>query len=242
MYVNIHRHAIFTIGFLLCILQGSYLDAQSVRISSGLGQSTFFDFKKNSAHSYATYASGGHQYLKFELNTLTAELNEISFHIQLDRSSSFVESQNLPFIFCGMGAPPVTTTFFNNSNVEMYRMSLGVMPVNIKLFKNVRLKMGAEVSKIFKYSLSNTDSEVTRPIAPRPLIGTNDVREVNRFSAGALFELELGRFNLGNNLMLLPVYNSSVGITEEINTGFYSRSFRHSLGIALQWGLRPNAL
>lgn len=238
MYDNNFRWFSFFIAFLLVSTFSIETLCQSVSVSSGYGHTTFFDFEKNQDHRYAYYSGGNHQFLKLELNAISSATTNMSIYLKLDRSTAFIESRNFGNIMvCGMGPIPTPSPMpLMNSNVSIYRMSLGVLPINLKLYNDIRFKIGFEASNIFKYSLSEIDE---RSPNDRINFTQNDERIVKGFSAGALFEIQLGKFDLGNNLVLIPVYNSSVSLTEEVNTGFHSRTIRQSLGIAIQWDLKP---
>jgi hypothetical protein len=44
---------------------------------------------------------------------------------------------------------------------------------------------------------------------------------------------------LCKDLSISPIYNSSISLTEDIKTGFYTRTLRQSLGLAIRWNMKP---
>lgn len=214
---------------------------QSVGISSGLGYSTFIDLKKNTTHSYANYEKGSYQFLRFDLDSYIPDAPFLSLHFKLERSISSIESIENNFNWCGLGFFPIAP--IKNSQVTLYRMSVGFMPINFGIYKNIRFKAGTELSRVFKSSISERSNESNDFNDPIFIPTTTDDEDIiNEYGVGFNFELQLGKFELGKDLHIIPIYNSSVSLSEDIQSGFYTRTLRQSLGLAIKWNMKPKLL
>lgn len=232
---NYLQHAIITT--IICTLSIN-LSGQSVGVSSGFGYSTFFDFKENKTHSFGNYEMGAYQFLRLDLNSYIPEASFLSLHFKLERSKSSIESMDRNIRICGNS---VFTSVIPDiySEFTLYRMSVGVMPINFKIYKNVRFKAGTELSRVFKTSILERIDETNDFGEDFIVTPRNDAEFIKEYGVGFIFELQLGKFELCKDLSISPIYNSSISLTEDIKTGFYTRTLRQSLGLAIRWNMKP---
>ena len=234
-------YAIHAILVLLFCAVSLNLKGQAIGLSTGVGYSSFFDLKKNTTHKYAHYTKGSHQFIRLDLDSYLPEANFLSIHIQLDRSKGSIKIEDFPILRCGLftsaSLPPVI-----DSQITIYRMSVGVMPINLKIVKNIRFKAGASLSKVFKTIYADRKDEFQDLNNGFTFGRQKNEDAVKEFGLGLLFELQLGSFKLGDDLLINPVYNSSISLTEDINSNFYTRTLRQSLGIAIKWNMKPKLI
>jgi len=231
---------IYSILFLF-ILSGltSNGNAQTLSISSGFGEMSFVDFYDDTEHFYANYENGSHQYLKLSFNHYLPEVSFMNLYLNLEKSSGTISTSTIDFIFCGVGPTPSLNSALNDK-FTIYRMGIGFMPVDLELIRNsnIRFKFGTELSRSFRTIQSSLDDTLLKENSS-PFQGNQEESPVRDIAIGLIFEFHFGQLNLGNNFLVSPVYNANVGIFEEIETGYNTRSIRQSLGVALSWDLKP---
>ncbi|MDF1697715.1 MAG: hypothetical protein P1U56_17850 [Saprospiraceae bacterium] len=226
--------ALMLLFFLLVIPNDSTLKSQSLQLTSGFGSQTFFDLIPNTEREYANYTSGNYYMLKLDMEGFLPEYSFLDLTVKFEKGSGSIDSYYMPFIgWCGVGFTPRTNQDIN-STFSTVRMGIGFMPVHFSLSKGVLLKIGAEVSRtIHSLDTQLDDMKHKEDI----LINTRDedVSIINKTGGGLLFELQLGRYKLNNGMEISPIYNASLGLNEEIQTGFFTRALRQSIGIGLRW-------
>ena len=203
------------------------IDGQKIGVSSGIGVMTFFDFNKDSDYNYSTYKPGSNQFVKLDLNSFIPEVSFLNFSFKLEKSSgsAVVRSHEMPgFAFCGLGM----YSRHMNSDFNIYKIGFGIRPLNFNIYKRIKFSGGVELNRMIRteaVSHLETIRGIRAPI-------DHNVRTV---SAGLTFELQFGSFLLWENLAVSPIYYSSIGLSEELDSGIGTRAIRQSIGITLNW-------
>ena len=214
--------------------------AQTLGVSAGAGMMSLYDFHDNSTYFYAHYKSGSHQFVKLDFSDILPGKYFPRLYVNFDRSSGYIETSGEPFMICGLGFD-----YYNQSSLNttftLYRMGIGIMPLDVNLYKGIKLSAGMEFSSILRseyadplgYEISADLVFPNRGLVPHRIRRDQDV--INNMGLGLTFELQLGEFYLGDSFGLHPVYNASFGLLEEFKTNFTTRSIRQSLGLAFKW-------
>lgn len=213
------------------------MNAQKIAVTSGIGLNSFIDFKKNSSHSFANYKSGTNQFVKVDFIALLPEMNFLDFSFKLEKSTGAIETRYSIGVFCGVGFTPPPSSDMN-AEFELYRMAVDVIPLNISLYKKLKLRGGIELSRLFRKKTRDLNLELRNntfsglaPLLPE------DSDLFRKFGIGFHFELHFGEFQLNNTFSLSPLYTVSVSWFDEIKTNFDTKSMRHSLGVSVRWGV-----
>lgn len=216
--------------------QSFLINAQTINLTAGVGQKYLYDFSDDSQRS--DYSSGELVYFKFSADEISSHsvFNNISFEF---RKSNATAQYLAFFTFCGLGAPPLGsgTNPITSEKISKYEISVATYLLNVKLYKGMKFRLGAEVNKTINTSFSHAVSEhfPTRSDA-LPFVSQ---LENNTYSVAMLSEIRLGSMKIRDGMNLSPVYNVAIGITPELENAFNTRAIRHSLGLSLQFGVKP---
>jgi len=233
-FISLVRSVLFGICLILI---GHNISAQSIGVSSGVGIMTFFDFHEDSDYSFTEYNSGEYQFVKFDLINYLPDAPFLKLSINLGRSVGTAKGYEHGPEFCGLGIGP---DFGENMNSELtiYRVGLRLVPLNIKVHRGFNISLGSEVSKTFRSFENKISESIDQKISFLPNEKNPDDSPVNDIGIGIILEFEFHQFNIGNRFQLSPVYSANISLSNEIETGFNTKSIRQALGLAFRWDLK----
>ena len=223
---------LFKTVLFIIISTASYhsVSSQSMYVSSGIGSTHYFDLIKE-GHLESDYDAGVHYSFKIGFTELgsIALLDDIAFRFE-KQSGNIHYSSN--FIGCGLGFP--VGLLYTDEYFQKYTLSAISYPFKFEMTNHFYIKSGFALSKTFLHSSQSTN-ELESPNDDIPFESNIENRNV---TADVVFEIQLGKINIGTGLLLSPVYNAAISIMPEFNNEYRTQSFRHSLGLAVLWGLR----
>ncbi len=208
----------------LILLNSLTVFSQNIELFGGLNRNSFFDYRQV-GHFVSSYNSElGYS---FGVGVDNIKLNQwaLRFTLNYDKYGGKVTASD-----GGLGS-----TFRTIAEIDKSIVSLGVFPVNFKLFDRIDLNFGFEISGLINEKVKGSYSTWSKGQPYREL-DLNDKYE--RFSSMLYFGLR-GRiaydFNLSDNLAISPQYSYYFGLSNEF-VGFpeKTKSMRHYLGIGLQ--------
>lgn len=212
------------IGFLLACT--FYLDAQiSIEIFAGSNANRFFDSEMDPHHSGEYEIAFGHSF-GIGIENISIGWTNLGFTLRYDQyGGNFVNGDG------GLGG-----RFTMRADVNKSVISLGINPIDIKLFKRIQLNIGFEISSLVEEKFSGTISFWDR-------IGNSESAELNERYDEVSSKTNIGLrgrvvypIRLSKNLELAPQYAYYFGLSQEF-TRYPSkpvRSMRHYLGIGLR--------
>ena len=201
----------FVLYSLLCC-------SQQIGFSGGYCQNHFHDFHKDEGHLMTDYEEGSGY--SFNINLDNVHLDTLLFRFSFNFTKydgSIMTTDG------GLGGSSTT-----NADVEKYALGLSIFPINIKIFKELRLNFGGEFSYLVNSKVHGTKS------AWNMASGGNNI-DLEDGSVDIFKEFNFGIISrLGYNIKLLkywyivPEYNFYLGLTNEFdNIESNVSSFRH---------------
>lgn len=215
---------------LILIFSSASAYSQTMSISTGIGNTHYFDIIKED-HLSSDYGFGKTYFIKvdFSNDQSPSLFSDIAF--KLEKQSGFVNYYSSA-MWCGLGLP--SGLIFTDEKIEKYTISAIAYPLQWNISNKIKLRSGIALSKTFQFDAINI------------LDMGNDIDEVifepqiktRSFSADAAFELRFGSIVQKNGISLRPVYNVFISLTPEFLGPYNTLSLRHSLGLAMVWGLK----
>ncbi len=216
---------------LFTLAQMSLL-SQSMSVSSGIGQSYYFDvLAEESAES--NYTSDFSYYLKLGFSDLSDVpfFDNISFRFE-KQSGQINHYTN--FGFCGMGFPP-SSFVYADEFIDKYTLSFVSYPLEYDYNRIIKLKGGIALNKTISFATQDARGISSTRNDQIPFTSQIDNK---LYTADLVLEIQFYEFALGNGLSILPTYQSSLGLTPEFHGSQRTQSFRHHLGLSFMWGMK----
>jgi hypothetical protein len=181
------------------------LFSQNIEVYGGLDKNTFFDFKQNNGHFYSSYNSGLGYAFGIGIDNLKMDWLTFRFTLNYDKYGGKIKASD------GGLAGGYTTI----AEIDKSILSLGIFPVNFRLFDRLDLNLGFEVAGLINENFKGTTSGWLMG-EPDWSFELNDKYE--RFSAKTYFGLR-GRIaydvNLSDRLSVSPQYSYYFGLSPE---------------------------
>ncbi len=196
----------------------------------GVGSTNYFDIIKGD-HLRSEYGIGESYFLKVDFSNDRSTSIFSNFAFKIEKQSGDIE-YNSSFIGCGLGLP--SNLIFTDENVEKYTLSVITYPITLPITESIRFKAGFAANKSFNFAASSNYQ----------IKGDNDEINFNSkidnqiFSADAALELQFGSLHIGSGILMKPVYNAFIGLTQEFQGDYNTHSIRQSFGLSFLWGLK----
>ena len=225
---SIAGKALFTVLCSMVLIASG--TSQTLSSSLGVGTTDFVNFSEGEHMGEMSHSAGSYQFVKLDFEEYLPEAKFLSISLKMDRSEGSITSRSY-FMFCGV----FPTNFQNlpdlHHRFSLYRFSLGIAPININVYRGIKVKAGVDLSRILKFDATPLKDEIDE--APSFFPGSaEDV--VNKMGFGTFMDIQFGEIGLGNHFSMVPFYHGSLGLINEIETNFNTKTMRHSIGIALK--------
>jgi len=201
---------------------------QNIELFGGLNTNNFYD-RENEGHYQSSYNSGSGYSFGLAIDSIRADWMTLRLSLKFDKYSG-----NLTASDGGLGGGYTTT-----AEIDKSLISLGVFPLNFRIFKRIDLNIGFEISKQI--------SESYKGISNGWLMGepnwSYDLQErYNKYSNSINFGLSARlayNLQINESITISPQYTFYFGLTKEfIEFPEATKSIRHFIGIGIKKRLK----
>ena len=210
---------------ILFVLYPLLSSGQQIGLSGGYCQNHFHDFRKDEGHMITDYEEGPGYSFNINLDNVYLDTFLIRFSLNFTKYLGSIRTTD-----GGLGGGSTT-----KAAVEKYALGLSIFPINIKIYKELRLNFGGEFSYLVNSKVNGTQSSWNISSGGNNVdLDDGSVDIFKEFNFGILSRLGYN-IKLFKHWFLIPEYNFYLGLTNEfddIESNVYS--FRHyfMLGVA----------
>jgi|WetSurSiteA1Bulk_404760.scaffolds.fasta_scaffold25536_3 hypothetical protein len=199
------------------------LYSQKIEIFGGVNKNIFHDYNKD-FHITSLYNSELGYTAGFGIDSIKIDWLTVRFSMQFDKYGGNLEAN-----YHGLGGGNTTV-----AEIDKWIISLGIFPLNFRLFHKIELNFGLEISRLI--------NETYKGKASGWQIGQDnwsyDLQDkYDQFSSKMYFGIK-GRiaydFNLSQSMIISPQYSYYFGLSNEFQEfPEYIKSMRHYLCIGI---------
>ena len=184
------------------------LHSQEIGISGGYCMNHFFDLQKEDSPHIATEYENGSGY-RFNIILDKIYLDTLLFRFSLNFTKydgSFMAREG------GLGGSSTTEAYINK-----YLLGLAIYPINIKIFKELRINIGGEFSYLVKSDIKGSRSSWNMSSGSNYIDLESDSIDIfKEFHFGIVNRIGYN-FKLFKQWYLVPEYNFYLGLTREFD-------------------------
>ncbi len=201
------------------------VSGQQIGFSGGYCTNQFYNFIEEGGHTSALYQDGTGY--RFNINIDNIGLDSIPIRISVHYENF---TGGLTTSDGGMGGGSTT-----RAEIEKSSLGLSLFPINIRIFKELKLSVGGELSYLVGSEVTGS-RKITSISAPGSYTNLHDNQTAffKAFTFGVIGRVAYN-FKIYQNYYLVPEYNYYLGLTREFeDTEIYTYSYRHlyMIGIA----------
>jgi len=213
------------IFFVLILLSSLTAFSQDIELIGGLNKNDFFDFQQNEGHFSSSYNYAYGYAIKLGVENIKVDWLTLRFTLGYDKYGGELAARD-----GGLGGGYTT-----DAKIDKSVISLGVFPINFKIFDRIDLNFGFEFSGLVSENYSGTSSGWQMGV-PNWSYDLND--KYDKFSSKTYFGL-CGRiaydFNISDKMAISPQYSYYFGLSNEFDEfPEATKSMRHYFCIGLQ--------
>ena len=210
---------------ILIMLIASNLFSQKIEIFGGLNKNIFHDYNKDEGHFNSTYNSDNGYAVGIGLDSIKIDWMTLRFTLQFEKYKGKLDVSD-----GGLGGGYNTI-----ANIDKSMISLGVFPVNFRLFKRLKINFGFVISRLIDESYNGITSGW---LLGQPSWNYNLKDKYSRYCSNTSFGFQ-GRiaydFKLSNSIWISPQYLYYFGVTNEfVEFPEETKSMRHYFCIGLK--------
>jgi hypothetical protein len=202
---------------------------QQIGLFAGYVKNNFYDFTEENPHFKSTYHQGNGRSLAIRLDRLKLIDKVKSDTFQFSLALRITNYTGKIKIVDGGLASGRTLELTS----EKYIVSCDITPINVRLYKNLRFSLGAEINYLISHKEEGFQSNWL--ISGNSLVELKDttIKFNQPFNFGLNFNIEYN-IDIGNHFYLIPLYNFYFGFTNE----FYKlnskvKSYRHCFNVGI---------
>lgn len=208
--------------------------AQTIAINTGISYGRFYDTQKEEGHLVKNYTPQIGFYAGAEVKDIAIDtLIKIGFAINYQNYGGYFYTQN--------GGQGGSNT--DEGEITKHILGLAFYPINLRLFKKLRISMGVSFNTLLSYRMSGNHSWYRRGSSPSNpgSSGTTDLNEIDGLvkpyywgiNSCIGYEFEVNKF------IIEPRYNFYVGLSNEFDKlQTATKSLRHSFQLSIGYKIK----
>jgi hypothetical protein len=201
---------------------------KNVEVIAGLNQNQFFDLNRDEGHYYSSYQSELGYALRIGIEDVKVDWLNLRFTLGYDKYGGKIAVSD-----GGQGGGYTTT-----AEIDKSLLSLGIFPVNLKIWNRIDLNLGFEVSALVD---ENYRGKRSGGITGAPSWNENLEDRYDSYSEKGYWGIR-GRlaydFTIDDRFSLSPQYSYYFGMSNEFKEfPEETKSMRHYFSIGVQWEL-----
>lgn len=218
--------------FILFLFSAFWLPGfcQQVGIFAGYGKNNFYDLTEENPHfiSIYNYGNAANLGVRFERFKIIDKLRSDTFQLSMAVKFTYY-SGKIDIETGGLGSGIKTVL-----RSKKYIVGLDIIPLNIRIYKELRLSLGGEISFLLSSENKGYRSGWSRNSASSFVSLEDTTIKFNHpVNIGLNLNLDYS-FGMGGNFYFVPLYNFYFGLTNEFNNlGTTIRSYRHSINLGV---------
>lgn len=197
---------------------------QNLEFSGGINYNRFFSTEKDGGHLRTKHYDDYGYSIGIGIEDIKLDSLLFRFTLKLDNYKG-----KFHLINGGLGGESTTDAF-----VDKYTISLGIYPLNFKIFKNLKISFGGELNYLIKESETGYKSswQMGQPDT-YILLKDGTIEKNNKFNFGLICRIGYN-IQLKNNWFIVPQYVFYRGLTEEFkDIEVQTKSLRHYFEIGI---------
>jgi hypothetical protein len=131
---------------LIILLSGSTLYSQNITFYGGVNNNIFHDNIHNNPHHNSSYKSEVGYFAGIGLDSIKVDWMTVYFTLQLDKYGGELKVSD-----GGLGGG-----YSTEATIDKWIISLGIYPINFKLFHKIDLNFGFEISRLIHENFNGT--------------------------------------------------------------------------------------
>jgi len=202
---------------------------QNIELFGGLNTNNFHDYKENEGHYQSSYHSGSGYSFGLAIDSLKVDWMTLRLTLKFDKYSGDLTASD-----GGLAGSSTTTAEINKSLI-----SLGVFPLNFRIFKRIDLNIGFEISKLISESYKGSSNGWNMG---EPNWSYDLQEKYNKYSSSINFGLSTRlayNLQINESIIISPQYTFYFGLSNEfIEFPEATKSIRHFIGIGIKKKLK----
>ena len=190
---------------ILFILITCNLFSQKIELFGGINKNKFFDFGGNSPHFASTYYSDYSLSAGFGIDSVKLDWLFLKFTMQYDNYKGKLNASG-----GGLGG-----SFNTRASVNKSILSLGIFPVNFKVFKRINFSLGVLFSRLINESFTGiTESSVLNNPTSSSLLQDQYDRYSSKSYTGIQGSISYD-IRISKSIWISPQYSYYFGLRKE---------------------------